>query len=107
MGGAAFRPWSLGTQRVRRKALSSGGYMRIIGPPYYKPEVTCLIPPFPSEKMREERLKAEQEARLANARRKRESALRCPLCGDAMKIRLRRRWLCRHCLTEMAVRILA
>lgn len=76
--------------------------MRIIGPPYYKPEVTCLEPPFPSDNMRAARLAKERRIRLQAARREREDKLRCPDCGDSLKVRIRWQWRCRHCLGFMA-----
>ena len=77
--------------------------MRIIGPPYYKPEVICDRPPFPSEGMRKSRLADDLRIRSETARRKREARLRCPDCGGSMKVRLGRRWLCHHCLVRMIV----
>lgn len=75
--------------------------MRIIGPPEYQPEITCLEPPFFGERMTEARLKAERKRVLEHARRKREARLRCPECGDSLKVRLHHRWFCRHCLMDM------
>jgi hypothetical protein len=75
--------------------------MRIIGPPYYKPEVTCLKPPFSGETMHKARLREDRERRLQEFRRKREASLRCPECGDSMKVSLFSRWFCQHCLIEM------
>lgn len=76
--------------------------MRIIGPPEYKPDVTCLHgPPFCGEEAYKSRMAHAQALRLQNARWKREAQLRCPECGDGMKVRLFGRWFCRHCLMEM------
>jgi hypothetical protein len=75
--------------------------MRIIGPPYYKPEITCLRPPFEGQKHHLARLKEERRGRLEKLRRYHEARLRCPDCGDSMKVLLNRRWLCRHCLIAM------
>ena len=75
--------------------------MRIIGPPNYRPEVTCLEPPFCGEGMHASRMRLERKNRLEKLRRDREARLRCPECGDTMKVRLFQRWFCRHCLMEM------
>ncbi len=78
--------------------------MRIIGPPHYKPEVTCLQPPWDAgEILYKKRKTEERRNRLRVAREHREARLRCPECGDSMKVRLYRRWFCRHCLMEMTL----
>ena len=80
--------------------------MRIIGPPYYKPEGTCLAAGI-AKAAYEQRMAEERKRRLENARRKYEARLRCPECGDGLKIRHRGPsgyyWACRHCLGEMVV----
>jgi len=74
--------------------------MRIIGPPYYKPESstldekTCRI-------LHEMRLREARRHRLKDARRKREARLVCPECGDSLKVSLKGRWVCQHCLGPM------
>lgn len=80
--------------------------MRIIGPPHYKPEVTCLDPKTAAltrEYLRKRRLADERRDLLRKARRKREAALMCPDCGDTLKVRYQGRWVCHHCLGVMVL----
>jgi ribosomal protein L37AE/L43A len=75
--------------------------MRIIGPPDYKP-----WPPFTSDSEQcrfatEARLRNDRMLRRRTAQRAREARLRCPECGDSLKVRHRGAWTCRHCLARM------
>lgn len=75
--------------------------MRIIGPPTYKPNPPYTLPEATVAVLRERRLADAKRRRLENARREREARLRCPECGDSLKVRYKGAWACQHCLCQM------
>lgn len=65
----------------------------------YRPEVRCT--PEVTLALARQRAQEAFQARLKEAKRRRENRLVCPDCGDQHKIRLNRRWVCRHCVVAM------
>lgn len=65
----------------------------------YKPDPPCG--PGDAEALHRRRLADDAALLRKHRQRCREARLWCPDCGDKQKIRLRGRWICRHCLEPM------
>lgn len=65
----------------------------------YKPEIPCG--PGDAEALHRQRLADERRDVRKTQLRRHAARLRCPDCGDGLKVRVHGRWVCRHCLGPM------